>query len=64
MYNFWAIFIFIGIIFLIVFITIYVCIRKLLKTLKKTEKQEKIIYFKCLDGHVVKSKGGRKFPPS
>jgi len=44
--------------------TIYVCIRKLLKTLKKTEKQEKIIYFKCLDGHVVKSKGGRKFSSS
>jgi len=57
MYNFWAIFILIGIIFFIVFIIIYICIRKLLKTLKRPEKQEKILYFKCLDGHIVKSKG-------
>ncbi|MFX0042516.1 MAG: hypothetical protein ACFE8L_06360 [Candidatus Hodarchaeota archaeon] len=57
MYNFWAIFIFIGIIFLIIFIVIYIIIRRLLKNLRKPERQEKIVYYKCLDGHIVKSKG-------
>ena len=46
-----------GIIFLIFFILILYFILKIKKALKKPEKREKPTSFKCLDGHIVKSKG-------
>ncbi|MFX1315802.1 MAG: hypothetical protein ACFE9T_08055 [Promethearchaeota archaeon] len=57
MYNFWAIFIVIAFILFIIILIIYICIRKLHKASKKPEKKEKILYLKCLDGHIVRSKG-------
>ena len=57
MFNFWAIFIVSGIIFFVIILIFYIFIRKLHKALKKPEKEEKILHLKCLDGHLVRSKG-------
>ena len=46
-----------GIIFLIIFIVILYFILKIKKALKKVEKRKKPFSFKCIDGHIVKSKG-------
>ena len=41
----------------IVFILVYYGIQKLIKYFSKSEAQLKATSFKCLDGHVVRSKG-------
>jgi len=46
-----------GIIFVICFVIIYWIIQKILKSLKKKYQPKKATSFKCLDGHVVRSKG-------
>ena len=51
------IFIFGGIIFVVIFLIIYWVIEKILKSIKKKYIPKIATSFKCLDGHVVKSKG-------
>ena len=46
-----------GIIFLLIFIILLYFGLKIRKALKKPEKHERPTRFKCVDGHVVKSKG-------
>ena len=46
-----------GIVFLILFIIILYFGLKIKNALKKPEKRERPTSFKCLDGHIVKSKG-------
>lgn len=46
-----------GTVFLIIFILILYIAFKIRKALKKEKKVERPTRFKCLDGHVVKSKG-------
>lgn len=51
------VFIFGGIIFVVIFLIIYWVIEKILKSIKKKYIPKIATSFKCLDGHVVKSKG-------
>ena len=46
-----------GMVFLIIFTVIYYLIKKLKIFFKKSYKPETPTSFKCLDGHIVKSKG-------
>ncbi len=46
-----------GIVFVIVFVLLYLGIQKLKNFFKKSEKKPQVSSFKCLDGHVVRSKG-------
>lgn len=46
-----------GLIFVIIFSFVYWCIRKIGKSLKKKYTPERATKFKCIDGHVVRSKG-------
>lgn len=46
-----------GIVFLIIFIILLYFGLKIRKALKKPEKRERPTSFKCIDGHIVKSKG-------
>jgi len=46
-----------GIIFVVIFVIAYWSIRKILKSIKKKYKPKVATNFKCLDGHVVRSKG-------
>ena len=46
-----------GIIFVVCFVIAYWIIRKILKFIKKKYIPKKATSFKCLDGHVVRSKG-------
>ena len=46
-----------GIIFVVCFVVVYWIVRKILKTIKKKYIPKVATSFKCLDGHVVRSKG-------
>lgn len=57
MNSIWGYFIFVGIISVLIFILIYYSIKKFLKKKKKDQKENSISKFKCLDDHLVRSKG-------
>jgi len=57
MNNFLLILFVIGFLVLFIFFTIYYQLRRLLNKVKASEKTELLLKLKCLDGHIVKSKG-------